>query len=181
MEDTAMTAERRRLLDKHLNTWTQNLQLDDVMLFLLANSVFNEHIVDIIKVTMTHYMLCLNSEKNSGNFPWNIEILFIFVILLLIVGWAHRDYATIPVHTTAKDARKYSFLSILSITIKDESKVRKNPSYALTGVWYISGAANFLENFETIVSTQKSLSSILVCYIQYCNCCGKKEWCGTKI
>lgn len=51
-----MTAERRRLLDKHLDTWTRSLQLDDVMIFLLANGVFNEHIVDIIKVTITHYI-----------------------------------------------------------------------------------------------------------------------------
>ncbi|VDP19061.1 unnamed protein product [Onchocerca flexuosa] len=52
MEDTAMTmtAERRRLLDKHLDIWTRYLQLDDVIVFLLANSIFNEHIVDIIKI-----------------------------------------------------------------------------------------------------------------------------------
>ncbi|EFO24820.1 hypothetical protein LOAG_03664 [Loa loa] len=56
MEDTVMTTERRRLLDKHLDTWTRSLQLDDVMVFLLANSVFNEHIVDIIKSESTAAM-----------------------------------------------------------------------------------------------------------------------------
>lgn len=60
-----MTTERRRLLDKHLDTWIRSLQLDDVMLFLLAKSVFNEHIVDIIKVTTTHYLERLNPERNS--------------------------------------------------------------------------------------------------------------------
>ncbi|MCP9262147.1 Cell death protein 3 [Dirofilaria immitis] len=56
MENTAMTAERRRLLDKHLDAWTRCLQLDDVIRFLLANSIFNEHIVDIIKSEATAAM-----------------------------------------------------------------------------------------------------------------------------
>ncbi|VDM93846.1 unnamed protein product [Onchocerca ochengi] len=56
MEDTAMTIERRRLLDKHLDTWTRYLQLDEVIVFLLANSIFNEHIVDIIKSESTAAM-----------------------------------------------------------------------------------------------------------------------------
>lgn len=50
MEDTVMSAERRRLLDSHLETWTKSLHLEDVLIFLHANSVFNEHIIDIIKV-----------------------------------------------------------------------------------------------------------------------------------
>ncbi|KAL3994857.1 Caspase domain family protein [Acanthocheilonema viteae] len=70
MEDTAMTAERRRLLDKHLDIWTRSLQLDDVMVFLLANSVFNEHIVDIIKsestATMQRYQF-IRQLKMRGN------------------------------------------------------------------------------------------------------------------
>ncbi|CAG9540609.1 unnamed protein product [Cercopithifilaria johnstoni] len=75
MEDTSMTAERRRLLDKHLDTWTRSLQLDDVMVFLLANSVFNEHIVDIIKSestpTMQRYQF-IRQLKMRGNTAFSL-------------------------------------------------------------------------------------------------------------
>nr|CRZ24914.1 BMA-CED-3 [Brugia malayi] len=75
MEDTVMTSERRRLLDKHLDTWTQSLQLDDVMVFLLSNSVFNEHIVDIIKsestVAMQRYQF-IRQLKMRGNTAFSL-------------------------------------------------------------------------------------------------------------
>uniref|UniRef100_A0A915PLH8 Uncharacterized protein n=1 Tax=Setaria digitata TaxID=48799 RepID=A0A915PLH8_9BILA len=70
-----MTAERRRLLDKHLDTWTRNLQLDDVIVFLLANSVFNDHIVDVIKsestATMQRYQF-IRQLKMRGNTAFDL-------------------------------------------------------------------------------------------------------------
>lgn len=150
MEDTVMTTERRRLLDKHLDTWIRSLQLDDVMLFLLAKSVFNEHIVDIIKVTTTHYLERLNPERNS-RIPCKILRFFALITLWRILERVHHDYATIPIHTAAKDARKYSFLTILSVTVKNESKVCQTLSYALTRCWNINRLnCKFWKKFEVI-------------------------------
>lgn len=111
-----MTLERRRLLDKHLDTWTQRLQLDDVIVLLLENSVFNEHIIDIIKVFVIKF------EFREGSNSWGFFIKYFF-LAIVILERINRSHATIPIHSTVEDAWQYGFYDVLSFTIENRSKV----------------------------------------------------------
>uniref|UniRef100_A0A0R3S1P8 Caspase-2 n=1 Tax=Elaeophora elaphi TaxID=1147741 RepID=A0A0R3S1P8_9BILA len=110
-----MTAERRRLLDKHLDKWTRSLQLDDVMVFLLANSVFNEHIVDIIKsestVTMQRYQF-IRQLKMRGNTAFSL-----FYQSLLETNQKHLAYlmeSGLSSEDKDKFGRETEYRSVLS-------------------------------------------------------------------
>lgn len=56
MEEAAMTDERRQLLDSKLELWSERLELEDILIFLQAQNVFNEHVVDVIQSEKTKAM-----------------------------------------------------------------------------------------------------------------------------
>lgn len=65
-----MSVERRRLLDKNMEIWTQSLELDDIIFPLYARNVLNENVIDIIKneptVALQRYQF-IKQLKMRGN------------------------------------------------------------------------------------------------------------------